>query len=701
MTIPPPTPSLPPDPPLDLLRHVDSVVMLLPANASQAASAASWAEFFAKRIRVVLVTLCGSGTDEPKPVVEGRLIHLALPTSTATDRSACLNRTLRKLGLVRPLLWLEDPTHALWFCTCYAPFKVVVLRNHDVQSLHQCLSQADAILISNPAVSSDDLLPALRERCRVLPAQPTESHITEFCQLTSQFMMSRPPAGSRLNIAILYDHSYTFTNTVREYLESFALYSRHRAFYVPASIYHPNPPMQVDLSMFDVIIIHYSIRLCFDTLLPVYARALVNFGGLKACFIQDEYDYTEITRQAIDRFGLHMVFTCVPEAYRDRIYPQDRFPNVDFIQVLTGYVPLDLETPRRHKPFKERRFVIGYRGRSLPAWYGDLSREKLLIGTRVRDACKAREIPVDIEWDEDHRIYGEHWYEFMQNCRATLGTESGSNVFDDHGDIRQAIQRAVRRDPDLSYETIHARFLAGHDGPVQMNQVSPRIFEAIALRTALVLFEGEYSGVIAAEQHYIPLKKDLSNLDEVLQRLADDTYLEGLTTRAWEDIVGSGRYSYRSFINRIDEAIDRQSYRGTGTTLLTGVVASRAAEQRQWQWLATDRALATFSAFTTSLIDSEQTPPSAVPVAGDARGAAVEEKAPALRPQNALQALKWRIADVLYPYSAVYLSIRAMYRSARFVLRQVHPGYRGLLARSEPAREAERSADMRIRNVRR
>jgi hypothetical protein len=690
MTIDPSTSSLAPEPPLDLLRHIDCIVMLLPANASEAAAAAVWAELLARRIRVVLVTSGAPGTNAPEPVAEGRLIRVTLPPSSPTDRDNWLNRTLRHLGLIRPLLWLEDPLQAGWFRTCYAPFKVVVLRNHDLQPLLQSLPQADAVLLSHSALS-DNLPAAVRGRCRVLPVAPTETQIREFCQLTSQLITSRPPTDSRLNIAILYDHTFTYTNTVREFLESFALYSRHRVFYVPASNYHPNPPTQADLSMFDVVIIHYSIRLCFNTLLPVYAQALLNFGGLKACFIQDEYDYTEVTRRAIDRLGFQIVFTCVPDTYRDRIYPQDRFQNVDFFQVLTGYVPLELETQSRYKPFRERRFVIGYRGRSLPAWYGDLSREKLLIATRVRDACRTRDIPVDIEWDDDQRIYGDQWYEFMRDCRATLGTESGSNVFDDHGDIRQAIQRAVQRNPDLDYETIHSRYLAEHDGLVQMNQVSPRIFEAIALRTALVLFEGEYSGVIAAEQHYIPLKKDLSNIDDVFDRLADDTYLEALTTRAWEDIVESGRYSYRSFVSKVDGVIDRQGYRGTGTTLLTAVVAARAAEERQWQWRPTDRTLETFSAFTTGLIDFEQKPPLAPPIV-------VEEAVP--RPEGRLQAVKWWIADVLYRHSAVYLSIRAVYRGVRFVLRPVRRGYRGLRALFEgPSEVIERPTD-KVRNVR-
>src|SRR5262249_4097794 len=151
---------------------------------------------------------------------------------------------------------------------------------------------------------------------------------------------SRPSAEARLNVAILYDHTSTHTNTVREHLMSFRQYSRHRFFFVPASDHHPNPPAHVDLSIFDVVVIHYSIRLCFNTLLPVYARALESFGGLKLGFMQDEYDETEAARRAIDRFGLHVLFTCVPEAYREQVYPGERFPHLEFVQVLTGYVPL-------------------------------------------------------------------------------------------------------------------------------------------------------------------------------------------------------------------------------------------------------------------------------------------------------------------------------------------------------------------------
>jgi hypothetical protein len=673
--------ALSPDPVGGLLHHIDCVVMLLSRINVGDQPSSLWAAALAAHVRVVEVTLDEFASTEPKPAVGGRFTRVTLPSLPLAERSAYLNRELRRLGLIKPLFWLDDLAHEKWFCSSYAAFKIVALWNRDGRAHARALSQADAILLASDRIGTDELPHALRERAWRLPAKPADAQAIDLCRLIARAMTSRSPAESRLSIAILYDHTSTHTNTVREYLSSFAHYSRHHIFYVPASNYHPNPPPHVDLSMFDVIVIHYSIRLCFNTLLPVYARALVNFGGLKVCFIQDEYDCTETTRQALDAFGIHVLFTCVPDAYRERVYPSDRFPNVEFIQVLTGYVPLNLETPAPHKPFRERRIVLGYRGRALPAWYGNLSREKLLIGQRVRAACISRGIPVDIGCDEDDRIYGQRWYEFMANCRATLGTESGSNVFDDHGDIRYAIQRALQRDPDLPYETLHARYIGDHDGAVRMNQISPRVFEAIALRTALVLYEGEYSGVIAPNVHYIPLKKDLSNLDEVLERLADDDYLERLTARAWDDIVASGRYSYRAFVKMVDAVIDRQAYRGTGTEILTAMVASRGPGERQWQWRPTDEGLATFAAFTTAVIDFEQRPPAfavspAFAVTGVPEAQIVDVAPPA--PVGPLQTVKWRIADALYRHTALYVTARTSFRAARFVLQPIRRGYRAL-----------------------
>ena len=88
-----------------------------------------------------------------------------------------------------------------------------------------------------------------------------------------------------------------------------------------------------------------------------------------------------------------------------------------------------------------------------------------------------------------------------------------------------------------------------------MNQVSPRVFEAAAARAALILFEGDYSGVVEADVHYIPLKKDFSNLDEVFERLKDVAALEEMVERTYRDLISSGRFSYEKFVHQFDETL--------------------------------------------------------------------------------------------------------------------------------------------------
>jgi hypothetical protein len=202
-----------------------------------------------------------------------------------------------------------------------------------------------------------------------------------------------------------------------------------------------------------------------------------------------------------------------------------------------------------------RRNDIGYRARALPYWYGALGQDKIRIGRRMQEECMRRGLRADIEWSEEKRIYGPGWYEFLGDCRAMLGSESGANVFDEDGSIQAGIREALAREPFLTYAEIERRFLVGRERPGFMNQISPRIFEAIALRTALILFEGDYSGVVRPGEHYIPLKRDFSNVDQVIDAVQDVELLTQLTERAHADVIRSGLFGYPRFVGMVDDVI--------------------------------------------------------------------------------------------------------------------------------------------------
>ena len=134
---------------------------------------------------------------------------------------------------------------------------------------------------------------------------------------------------------------------------------------------------------------------------------------------------------------------------------------------------------------------------------------------------------------------------------------------------------AIQQNPSVTYEEIHEKYLAEHDGRIITKQVSPNIFEAIALKTSLILFEGNYAGIVKPYIHYFSLKKDFSNVDEVLDCLNNNEYVEELTERAYSDIIKSGQYSYRKLVNNLDDFIAQRVSRGYDVPLVSGLLGSQ------------------------------------------------------------------------------------------------------------------------------
>lgn len=358
--------------------------------------------------------------------------------------------------------------------------------------------------------------------------------------------------NTKKNILILYDHHEVHVKTIADYLESFHRFSRHNVSYVSSFA-----KCHFDLDYFDAVVLHYSVRVCkAGTLSASFAEAIKKYQGLKVLFIQDEYDHTNFAQQSILDLGIGLVFTCVPTESIAKVYPLERFAGVKFVNVLTGYIPIEISRMKAFAPIRQRSILIGYRGRNIGYSYGDLGQEKVFIGARMKEICAARGLATDIAWEESDRIYGNGWFDFLGKCKATLGTESGSNVFDFDGTLHPAIKAEVQRNPKISYEEIRAKYLQDREGKIVMNQISPKVFEAIACRTALVLFEGRYSDVLKPGAHFIVLKKDFSNIDEVLSKLHDDAFLEAMTERAYGDIIGSERYTYKAFVQLVDATLD-------------------------------------------------------------------------------------------------------------------------------------------------
>ncbi len=404
------------------------------------------------------------------------------------------------------------------------------------------------------AVSGDrtlETVEARRNAARRVDYDTTFSRVLD--RIAEQRSTTEIRRSHKRRLLLLVDAGSMHVGAIRDHVQGLVEASHH-VIEVVACTGSRNP--SIDLRDFDGIAIHFSVRLSIqDHMSPEWQKAIADFPGLKLAFIQDEYDSPDLASQYLDDLGIHGVFTCVPLDDVRRVYRSDRLRGMEFRRNLTGYVADSFRHLPIFEPVENRRLRFCYRGRTLPYWYGDLGDEKRRIGVDVKAACEDRGIPCDIEVDDDRRIYGIQWLKFLASARAMLGTESGCNVFDWDGSLQRTITARLEASPSYSYADAKQELLPDESW-ISMNQISPKIFEAIAVRTALVLFEGEYSGVLTPERHFKPLRKDLGNLDEVLAFLEDGEALSEMTTRAYREVLLEEKWSYRSLGAEFDELVD-------------------------------------------------------------------------------------------------------------------------------------------------
>lgn len=363
--------------------------------------------------------------------------------------------------------------------------------------------------------------------------------------------------SSPRRILVAYSMASTFVQTTLDYLHSFKRFGEGATQYVHVT---HDAVMAFDFDSYDVVFHNYCARLCYDWLVSdSYRDSLRNFSGVKILAVQDEYDHTDALKAAIIDLGFDIVLTCVPQDSLEYVYPRSEFPSVEFLTVFTGYVSDDFAAAMPPvKPLADRPIGIGYRGRDIGGRYGRLGFDKFEVGRRTKELCDARGIATDIAMDEQSRIYGTAWFDFLGDCRAMLGSESGSNVFDFDGSIDARFKEMTAKNGGRppSYSEFQP-YVAKRDAEIEMGQISPRVFECAVMRTPMVLFRGRYSDAIQPDRHYIALEKDFSNFDEVLARLDDLPGLEAMTQRAFDDLVGSGAFGYRAFHQRLNQAIER------------------------------------------------------------------------------------------------------------------------------------------------
>ena len=317
-------------------------------------------------------------------------------------------------------------------------------------------------------------------------------------------------------------------------------------------------PKQITTDAYDAIVLHNTL-LCMrwseqfvDYALRcewIAARRCVKIG-----LPQDEYDHHEVLDEWLYALDVTHVFSNFGKEAQRILYPIlcDR---VEFATVLTGYIDSASAIPSSSlEASHERPLDIVYRSSDLPYWFGRQGQLKVELGTVVRNAADARGLRVDISSRPEDTLYGASWAEFLASSRATIGCQTGSSALDHRGEIQARIRWLEARTPNLSFAEVSARLPAGWDDHAFF-AIGPRHLEAVAAGTAQILVEGDYSGVLVAGRHYIPLARDFSNLEAALDVLEHPEEVAKVARHAYEDVYESGRYTYSTLAELLVRAI--------------------------------------------------------------------------------------------------------------------------------------------------
>lgn len=352
--------------------------------------------------------------------------------------------------------------------------------------------------------------------------------------------------------------------TTSEHLFSFQKYCPYPIDYW--NIESEPGPTREQAQQYDLVLFHYLFlthhwggRATFrDNMRRV--AVLREVPGLKVILPQDEFYRPDLFCDFIRDFGIHGVFSVAPEAEWEKIYRGVDFRRVQFFRVLTGYIDEDKQRMIEGlaRADRQRDIAIGYRTAGKPYfWFGRHGYLKQQIADAFLERATARGLPVDISTSNRDTITGDDWYRFLMRCKYTIGVESGTSVLDWDGSIHEKTQAYAARHPQAEFAEVEAACFPGMDGGCNLFAVAPRHLESCITRTCQILTKGEYQGVLRPNVHYIEIEKDLSDVDRALDLVASDHLRTEMVERVYRDVVASGKYTYRRFVEEVVE----QSFR--------------------------------------------------------------------------------------------------------------------------------------------
>lgn len=304
---------------------------------------------------------------------------------------------------------------------------------------------------------------------------------------------------------------------------------------------------------FDVGIVTYEVlALRSSPAWPAIRRRLKKYlepCGRRIAFPQDDYSFSERLDRLFVETGIERVWSPIARNL-EFLYPCSLRAGVDFRECLTGYWESDLTQVAEslRQDFELRPKDIGTRVRDLDPFLGAKAQRKALLVRSFANEANKEGFICDVGTSESHSFMGISWWRFLAGCRFTVGRRGGASIADPKGKFQRRYRLVQALIPNSTSSLKLSLSGVGGREEHDFTAISPRLFEAAALRVCQVLEEDAYTEEFEPWIHYLPLRSDLRNTQQIFDAMRDIERCKEIADASWSRLIHSDDFSYSTFV---------------------------------------------------------------------------------------------------------------------------------------------------------
>lgn len=275
-------------------------------------------------------------------------------------------------------------------------------------------------------------------------------------------------------------------------------------------------------------------------LVPKYLQKILSYKkAYKIFFVGNEYKHMPEKINFTKNLNINLFITQSHLSDVINLYKQRLNISVEYI--CNSGVDENIFFPKI--PYTERQQIIGYRSGHDQLYFGNQERENLYKFLKKYSLIN-KNYNFDVSINKKDRFSYTEWADFINRCKCMFAPNTGFDYFFLNDDLRNKVNQSKLKD----FNEVFKRFFLNVKDGTKLKCVTGKTIEPAACKTPLIQVEGDYDK-FKPNIHYIPLNKDYSNIDECMEKLEDNLYVNKIIENSYKLV--KSEYLYRHHINKL------------------------------------------------------------------------------------------------------------------------------------------------------